>query len=54
MLDQEPDNWQANDEWFPEADDEPDGPSWAIRIVVIITVIAMVLTVSWWIVLPIE
>lgn len=55
MVDQEPDNWQdADDEWLPEHDDEPSGTSWGMRIVIIITVIAMVLTVSWWIVLPTE
>ena len=54
MLDHEPDNWQTDDEWIPKPDDEPDGPSWGMRIVIIITVIAMVLTVSWWIVLPTE
>lgn len=52
MLDHEPDNRQADDEWYPEHDEQPDGPSWGFRIVIIITVIAMVLTVSWWIVLP--
>jgi hypothetical protein len=54
VEEQEPDNLLAGDEPFAEFDDEPEGPSWAFRVVIIITVIAMVLTVSWWIVLPAE
>jgi ABC-type dipeptide/oligopeptide/nickel transport system permease subunit len=54
VLDQEPDNLQERDDAFTGYGDEPDGPSWGMRVVIIITVIAMVLTVSWWIVLPPE
>lgn len=52
MVEQEPDNLFAEIDPFTETDDEPDGPSWAMRVVIIITVIALVLTVAWWIVLP--
>ena len=52
-MDPDTDNQYADDEPLFE-DEVPDGPSWGMRVVIIIMVLAMLLTVSWWIVLPTE